>query len=163
DPAFATLGRIFGVGARPAITTLTLAGGFASTVSWPATHFLIDAVGWRDTYLAYAALLAFVVAPLAAFALPRSRAEAQRPRGRAARPRPARGRRCLRPGCHRLCGLCVRAVGARRPPAGDIPSRRPRWRHRGGDRGPVRARAGRRAPHRVPARAQHPPPGDRAL
>ena len=42
DPAFATLGRIFGAGARAPITTLTLAGGFASTVSWPATQFLID-------------------------------------------------------------------------------------------------------------------------
>src|SRR5262245_54160765 len=42
DPAFATLGRIFGSAARAPITVLTLAGGFASTVSWPATQFLID-------------------------------------------------------------------------------------------------------------------------
>jgi len=75
DPAFATLGRIFGTGARPAITALTLAGGFASTVSWPVTHVLIDAIGWRGTYLVYAALLAGVAAPLHAFALPRTRAE----------------------------------------------------------------------------------------
>ena len=40
DSAFATLGRIFGAAARRPITALTLAGGFASTVSWPATHFL---------------------------------------------------------------------------------------------------------------------------
>jgi MFS transporter len=83
DPAFATLGRIFGAGARGPITTLTLAGGFASTVSWPATQFLIDKVGWRGTYLVYAALLALVAAPLHAFALPRHRAEI------AARPAPA--------------------------------------------------------------------------
>ncbi len=75
DPAFATLGRIFGAGARGPITALTLAGGFASTVSWPATQFLIDKVGWRGTYLVYAALLALVAAPLHAFALPRRRAE----------------------------------------------------------------------------------------
>ncbi len=75
DPAFATLGRIFGAGARGPITTLTLAGGFASTVSWPATQFLIDKVGWRGTYLVYAALLALVAAPLHALALPRRRAE----------------------------------------------------------------------------------------
>jgi hypothetical protein len=74
DPAFASLGRIFGAGARAPITILTLAGGFASTVGWPATHFLINAIGWRGTYLAYAALLALVCAPLHAFALPRSRA-----------------------------------------------------------------------------------------
>lgn len=75
DPAFATLGRIFGATARAPITALTLAGGFASTVSWPATQFLIDAVGWRGTYLTYAVLLAVVAAPLHAFALPRRRAE----------------------------------------------------------------------------------------
>jgi MFS family permease len=75
DPAFATLGRIFGGGARSPITVLTLAGGFASTVSWPATHLLIEAVGWRGTYLVYAALLAFFAAPLLALALPRTRAD----------------------------------------------------------------------------------------
>jgi MFS family permease len=73
DSAFATLGRIFGVDARAPITALTLAGGFASTVSWPATHFLLEAVGWRATYLVYGALLAFVSAPLHALALPRKR------------------------------------------------------------------------------------------
>jgi MFS family permease len=74
DPAFATLGRIFGRTARSPITTLTLAGGFASTVSWPTTQVLIDHVGWRGAYLVYAALLALIAAPLHAFALPRQRA-----------------------------------------------------------------------------------------
>jgi MFS family permease len=73
DAAFSTLGRIFGVGARRPITALTLAGGFASTVSWPMTHFLLERVDWRGTYLIYAALLAFVAAPLHALALPRTR------------------------------------------------------------------------------------------
>ncbi len=75
DPAFATLGRIFGAAARAPITALTLAGGFASTVSWPATQFLIVTSGWRGAYLCYAALLALVAAPLHAFALPRDRVE----------------------------------------------------------------------------------------
>ena len=70
DPAFATLGRVFGMATRPPITALTLAGG---TVSWPTTHLLIDAVGWRGTYLVYAALLALVAAPLHAFLLPRGK------------------------------------------------------------------------------------------
>ncbi len=74
DPAFATLGRIFGAAARRPITFLTLAGGFASTVGWPATHLLIQSVGWRGTYIVYALLMAAVCAPLHAFALPRSRA-----------------------------------------------------------------------------------------
>jgi MFS family permease len=77
DPAFATLGRIFGSAARAPITVLTLAGGFASTVSWPATQFLIQSVGWRGAYLIYAALLAGLAAPLHAFALPREHAAAR--------------------------------------------------------------------------------------
>jgi MFS family permease len=79
DAAFATLGRIFGLGARRPITALTLAGGFASTVSWPFTHLLIERVGWSGTYFVYAALLAGIAAPLHALALPRSRYEASPP------------------------------------------------------------------------------------
>jgi MFS family permease len=74
DPAFATLGRIFGARARQPITVLTLAGGFASTVSWPATYALLQWLDWKGTYLVYAGLLAFIAAPLHAFALPRTRA-----------------------------------------------------------------------------------------
>jgi hypothetical protein len=87
DPAFATLGRIFGAAARAPITALTLAGGFASTVSWPTTHLLIDRLGVRGTYLVYALLLALVAAPLHAFALPRQRADRDaRPGGAAPTP-----------------------------------------------------------------------------
>jgi len=86
DPAFASLGRIFGAGARRPITVLTLAGGFASTVGWPATHVLLGAVGWRGTYLVYAALLVALCAPLYAFALPRSRATAPPPAAGSAAP-----------------------------------------------------------------------------
>lgn len=75
DPAFATLGRIFGHEARRPITLVTFAGGFASTVSWPATYFLLESFGWRGTYFIYAVVLALVVAPLYVFALPRERAE----------------------------------------------------------------------------------------
>jgi hypothetical protein len=90
DPAFASLGRIFGAAARRPITALTFAGGFASTVSWPATQALLSASDWRTTYLVYAGLLAFVAAPLHAFALPRSRAAAQvLSSGEAEPPRPA--------------------------------------------------------------------------
>ncbi|HTS42311.1 MAG TPA: MFS transporter [Xanthobacteraceae bacterium] len=78
DAAFASLGRIFGAEGRRPITVLTLAGGFASTVGWPTTHFLLNTVGWRGTYLIYAVLLALVCAPLHALALPRSRAAATR-------------------------------------------------------------------------------------
>jgi MFS family permease len=86
DAAFGSLGRIFGAAARRPITALTLAGGFASTASWPATHVLLEAVGWRGTYLVYAVLLAVIAAPLHALALPRSHAEMQNPAPGAAEP-----------------------------------------------------------------------------
>lgn len=76
DAAFATLGRIFEFAARRPITTLTLIGGFASTVSWPVTHVLIEMGGWRAAYLFHAALLAFCAAPLNFFALPRGSTKA---------------------------------------------------------------------------------------
>jgi hypothetical protein len=42
-------------------------------VCWPASSFLVAHVGWRGTCLTYAALAAFVVAPLFAIALPPER------------------------------------------------------------------------------------------
>jgi MFS family permease len=78
DPAFATLGRIFGAAARRPITALTLAGGFASTVSWPATQFFLSWTDWKTTYLIFAGLLVLVAAPLHAVLLPRTRAAAQK-------------------------------------------------------------------------------------
>jgi MFS family permease len=95
DPAFATLGRIFGAAARQPITLLTLAGGFASTVGWPTTHVLIEEVGWRGAYLIYAALIVAICAPLHAFALPRGRTKLDVPvseaAARPAAPLPAKG------------------------------------------------------------------------
>lgn len=76
DAAFAALGRIFSIAARRPITALTLIGGFASTVSWPLTHVLIEMGGWHAAYLFHAALLAFCAAPLNFFALPRDSAKA---------------------------------------------------------------------------------------
>jgi hypothetical protein len=70
DPAFATLGRLYGAAARPAITRLTLWGGFASTVCWPLSAFLIAHVGWRGTCLAYAGLHLGVTLPLVLLLIP---------------------------------------------------------------------------------------------
>jgi MFS family permease len=71
DAAFSTLGRIYGREARSAITALTLWGGFASTVCWPISALLVDAVGWRGTCFAYAALNLAVCLPLCWIVLPR--------------------------------------------------------------------------------------------
>ncbi len=71
DAAFSTLGRLYGHQARSAITHLTLWGGFASTVCWPLTAWLVEIAGWRGACLAYAGLHLFVTLPLALLAIPR--------------------------------------------------------------------------------------------
>ncbi len=76
EPAFATLGRLYGQGGRSAITTLTLFGGFASTVCWPLSAFLDAHLGWRGTCLVYAGFQLAVALPAYLFVLPR---EPQRP------------------------------------------------------------------------------------
>lgn len=64
DAVFAALGRIYGSEARQPITNLTLFGGFASTVCWPLSAFMIEHAGWRAACLLYAALHLFVALPL---------------------------------------------------------------------------------------------------
>ena len=64
DAVFATLGRMYGVDARGPITNLTLFGGFASTVCWPLSAFMIDHVGWRTACLVYATLHLAVSLPM---------------------------------------------------------------------------------------------------
>jgi len=81
DPAFSTLGRLYGEAARPAITKVTLFGGFASTVCWPLTALLEAWVGWRGTCLAYALVHLAVVLPLYLFIVPK---EARAPKPSAA-------------------------------------------------------------------------------
>eukprot|EP01037_Dinobryon_pediforme_P011756 gene11756-11847_t len=71
DPAFATLGRLYGESGRSAITTLTLFGGFASTVCWPLSAFLDAHLGWRGTCLVYAGLQIVGALPIYLFVLPR--------------------------------------------------------------------------------------------
>ncbi len=64
DAAFAALTALYGRTARGPITGITLFAGFASTVSWPLTTFLNDAVGWRETLLAWATLNLVLGLPL---------------------------------------------------------------------------------------------------
>ena len=71
NPAFSTLGRLYGDQARGAITQVTLFGGFASTICWPLSAFLVEHIGWRGACLAYAAIHIAVVFPLYLFGLPR--------------------------------------------------------------------------------------------
>jgi hypothetical protein len=78
DPAFATLSQHSGSHYRRAVTSLTLLGGFASTVAWPLSHFLLEAHGWRWTLGAYAAFQLLVCLPLHLAVIPRGTHALQR-------------------------------------------------------------------------------------
>ena len=71
DAAFATLGRAFGGEARSAIVSLTLWGGFASTICWPLTAWLLDAYGWRGVCFVYAAVQLGFSLPVHLLLMPR--------------------------------------------------------------------------------------------
>jgi MFS family permease len=71
DAAFSTLGSIYGESARGAITSLTLFAGFASTVCWPLSAYLVAHLGWRGTCFVYAAIQIGVALPILLAALPR--------------------------------------------------------------------------------------------
>jgi len=73
DAAFATLALFGRAEARRAITHLTLIGGFASTIFWPLTGWLVEAVGWRQVYLGYGALHLLVALPLHVWIVTRAR------------------------------------------------------------------------------------------
>lgn len=64
DPAFATLYRVSGASYRRAVTALTLFGGFASTVFWPLSQYLLETSGWRTAFAVHAALNLLVCLPL---------------------------------------------------------------------------------------------------
>jgi predicted MFS family arabinose efflux permease len=67
DAGFAALAGISKLDYRRAVTTVTLAGGFASTVFWPLTEWLASSAGWRATLHVYVALHLLVCLPLHLF------------------------------------------------------------------------------------------------
>lgn len=69
EPAFNVLTKRFPGQYREGITTLTLVGGFASTLSFPAIAALLAWLDWRGALAAIGALLLAGVAPLHAWAL----------------------------------------------------------------------------------------------
>ena len=73
DPAFATLHQIAGASYRRAVTALTLFGGFASTVFWPLSQFLLDTIGWRETFVVHAGLHLLLCLPLHWWSVPAGR------------------------------------------------------------------------------------------
>ena len=64
ESAFATLVRIYGQEARSAITGITLIAGFASTVGWPLSGWVLSNWGWREACWAWASLHLLLALPL---------------------------------------------------------------------------------------------------
>jgi len=69
EPAFNVLTKRYPQRYRDGITRLTIVGGFASTLSFPAVAALTAACGWRGALALIGAVLGLVVAPLHAWAL----------------------------------------------------------------------------------------------
>lgn len=69
EPAFSVLTKRFPDRFAQGVTALTLVGGFASTLAFPAAVWLIACCGWRGALQVIAGVLLFVVAPLHAWAL----------------------------------------------------------------------------------------------
>ncbi len=72
DAAFATIGGLLGVEARPAIVGVTLLAGFASTVGWPVGVALVHRLDWRATAAIYAVVQLAVNLPLILALVPRA-------------------------------------------------------------------------------------------
>lgn len=72
EPSFATVAGLYGRNARNAITGITLIGGFAGTVGWPANAYFIGAFGWRGGSLAWAVLHLVLGLPLNWLLVPRA-------------------------------------------------------------------------------------------
>jgi MFS family permease len=85
EAAFATLVRLYGPGARSAITGVTLIAGFASTVGWPLSAWMEAAWGWRGACFGWAALHLLMGVPFNAW-LPRPAAAPKRMNATAAEP-----------------------------------------------------------------------------
>lgn len=69
EPAFVVVTRRFPTRYRNAITTLTLVGGFATTLAFPTTAWLLNALGWRATLVVLGIVLLAIIAPAHALAL----------------------------------------------------------------------------------------------
>ena len=72
EASFATVAGLYGRDARNAITGITLYAGFASTVGWPLSAFMIDQFGWRGACLGWAALHILVGLPMNRFLVPQA-------------------------------------------------------------------------------------------
>jgi MFS family permease len=77
DTCFAALAQQYPGNYRRTVTFVTLVAGLASSVFWPATHYLISSVGWRTTCWIFSFLLmASAAMNVLAFTAPPARVHA---------------------------------------------------------------------------------------
>lgn len=75
EPAFSVLAKRYPERYREGITALTLVGGFASTLSFPAVAWLLAYLDWRAAVQVIGVVLLIIVAPLHAWALRGAKSE----------------------------------------------------------------------------------------
>ncbi len=71
DPAFAAIAQWFDTRRNTALTIVTFAAGFASTIFLPLSHTLLQAWGWRGAVFGLGVILAGITIPLHALVLRR--------------------------------------------------------------------------------------------
>ena len=64
DMAFAAVVRSRGSAASSIIAGITLVAGFASTVGWPVSHYLLSNFGWRQALIVWASVHLLLALPL---------------------------------------------------------------------------------------------------
>ena len=64
EPCFALVTRAFGKDAKKSITAITLAAGFASTITFPVSHMLSELIGWQRALIVFSTITITVAAPL---------------------------------------------------------------------------------------------------
>ncbi|MES2717714.1 MAG: MFS transporter [Pseudomonadota bacterium] len=89
EAAFATLVKLYGQAARNPITGITLIAGFASTVGWPLSAWMLGEHGWRGACLGWAALHLLLGLPLNALLPRHAPAAVQAPAATGPAPTPA--------------------------------------------------------------------------
>lgn len=104
DACFSVVTRARGAHARAAITAITLAAGFASTLAYPLTAFVTALAGWRASVWVLAGLVALLVLPMVAYAAHRLEGEAQARTPATTGPAPPRTRVSNRPGYWPIAG-----------------------------------------------------------
>ncbi len=72
DATFATIGRLLGAQARPAIVGVTLMAGFSSSLGWPVGTWLAAQYGWRVSVACYAVMQLVVILPISWLLVPRA-------------------------------------------------------------------------------------------